>query len=76
MSETREFIFNEIDFDSTTIEDFIDNLDFMDSKICIFIVNKESKRFIELMKFINNKVEMEIVIYNSINKKYFGKYAI
>ncbi|MGL3984712.1 hypothetical protein ACUW5X_002150 [Staphylococcus hominis] len=69
LSETREFIFNEIDFDSTTIEDFIDNLDFMDSKICIFIVNKESKRFIELMKFINNKVEMEIVIYNSINKK-------
>ena len=41
LSETREFIFNEIDFDSTTIEDFIDNLDFMDSKICIFIVNKE-----------------------------------
>lgn len=70
LSEDEEFIFNKINIDSLTIEDFIDILDFMESTKCLFLVNKNSKRFINLMNYINEKVTLDIIIFNTIKNTF------
>ncbi|HDT6947482.1 TPA: hypothetical protein QE963_002682 [Staphylococcus aureus] len=70
LSTSEEFIFNKINIDNLTVESFIDVLDFMESTKCLFLVNKTSDRFINIMTYINDKVTLDIVIFNTVEKKF------